>query len=144
MYICDECGAVFDVPYGEAQPHGEVYSVCPECGGSFIVANQCPVCGGYYHPEAQRFEVCDSCMKSKMTKERVVAYAKDRGCEQDLYEWFFDCEFRKASAEAMEVLRAAYLATNDWEGKTTEFVMEDPADWADYLEEESKNAETVC
>jgi methionyl-tRNA synthetase len=138
MYICDDCDMLFDVPAEEVQPHGEMYSSCPGCGGSYSDAKYCPICGEYHHPEEQRFEVCDTCMKSKMTKDRVIAYAKDRGCEQDLYEWFFDCEFKKAGVEAMEVLRAAYIATHDWEGKTTEFVMEDPADWADYLEEVCK------
>jgi methionyl-tRNA synthetase len=135
MFICDDCGAVFEVPHGQMQPHGERYNVCPACGGGFSEAKQCPVCGEYHSPEEQRFEVCDTCMKSKMTKDRVIAYAKDRGCEQDLYEWFFDCEFRKAGIEVMDVLQEAYLATNDWEGKTIEFVMEDPADWAAFLED---------
>lgn len=137
MYICDDCGAVFDEPFGQRQPHGEVYEVCPACGGSFSEAKHCPVCGEYHHPAEQRFEVCDTCMKWKRTKERVLAYAKARRCTQELYEWFFDCAFRKAGIEVMEVLQEAYLATNDWERKTAEFVMEDPADWADYLAAEA-------
>lgn len=54
MYICNECGAVFDDPktYYEHHPYGMGYAeekwlVCPYCYGDFQEAEQCEECGEY-------------------------------------------------------------------------------------------------
>ena len=53
MYICNNCGAVFDTPdtQTESHPYGEGYaqekwSVCPCCGDNdFDEAKECRMCG---------------------------------------------------------------------------------------------------
>ena len=53
MYICNECGAVFDEPAVEREVHFwidgsplEEFSVCPECGDTdFTEAFECDGCG---------------------------------------------------------------------------------------------------
>ena len=55
MYICNECGAVFDEPAVEREVHFwidgspvEEFSACPECGDTdFTEAFECDGCGEY-------------------------------------------------------------------------------------------------
>ena len=54
MYICNECGEVFDEPkiIEEHHPYGmgyavEEFAVCPYCDGGFQEAEQCERCGEY-------------------------------------------------------------------------------------------------
>lgn len=55
MYICNDCGAVFDEPAVEREVHfwidgspAEEFSVCPECGDTdFTEAFECDGCGEY-------------------------------------------------------------------------------------------------
>lgn len=57
MYICEECGAMFEQPRitYESHPYGEGWAteegaVCPCCGegGLFPEAIQCEYCGEYF------------------------------------------------------------------------------------------------
>lgn len=48
MYICDECGAVFEEPvrkreYSEEYGDSTTY-YCPYCGSEEYTADECPVC----------------------------------------------------------------------------------------------------
>ena len=55
MYICNNCGEVFETPdtYKEHHPYGmttasEEWAVCPSCGDNdFSEAKQCMLCGEY-------------------------------------------------------------------------------------------------
>lgn len=54
MYICLECGEVFDQPYTRFEPHpeldgcpSETFYVSPCCGGDYADAARCQCCGAY-------------------------------------------------------------------------------------------------
>ena len=68
MYICHNCGAVFDTPdtYEEHHPYGmgyarERWSVCPSCGDTdFDEAKECSRCGEYF-AELEDDGLCELC-----------------------------------------------------------------------------------
>ena len=75
MYICKDCGAVFEEPNvwrddpspaGVALPSGYYeYWECPKCGSEDIdEAKQCEVCGEYIAFRG----ICDTCM-AEITEE---------------------------------------------------------------------------
>ena len=72
MYICRDCGELFEhpvthyddpSPYGVSLPSGSYeYYECPECGSDDITeAEECPCCGNHY--DGQKV-LCDNCMAS--------------------------------------------------------------------------------
>ena len=62
MYICNECGAVFEAPAVEREVHywldgqpAEEFAVCPDCGGTAISeAFECDGCGEYCAVDADK------------------------------------------------------------------------------------------
>lgn len=69
MYICKDCGEVFDTPYTETEdpspsgislpPGHYTYEFCPHCGGDDIAeAKRCPQCGEWM-PEDE--DICGDC-----------------------------------------------------------------------------------
>lgn len=48
MFVCAECGYVFDEPEKWVEEHGERMSGCPACGGNFDDAKKCELCGEEY------------------------------------------------------------------------------------------------
>jgi rubrerythrin len=68
MYICNNCGEVFDTPetYEEHHPYGtgyasEKWSVCPNCGEpDYDEAKQCERCGEFV-AELDGDGLCDVC-----------------------------------------------------------------------------------
>ena len=53
MYLCLDCGQIFEHSKHYVEAHGfdsppyEEWNGCPACGGSFIDALQCSICGKY-------------------------------------------------------------------------------------------------
>lgn len=53
MYICRDCGTIFEEPKHYSETHGldnppyEEYSGCPECGGDYNETYMCSECGQY-------------------------------------------------------------------------------------------------
>ena len=53
MYLCIECGALFDEPRRTIETHGldgppyEVWNVCPECGGAYVETVRCHMCADW-------------------------------------------------------------------------------------------------
>lgn len=51
MYICLECGSLFDKPVYYREKHGfdtppyEEFEACPCCGGAFTETYECDSCG---------------------------------------------------------------------------------------------------
>ncbi len=61
MYICESCGAAFAEARTYYEPHGEQYSACPYCGGSYDDADICSGCGQWYLPGAEHNGYCPAC-----------------------------------------------------------------------------------
>lgn len=98
MFICTDCGCVFDEPatYGESHPYGEGYAVetlacCPNCGEGFEEAVQCKYCGEYFSKDDLNNGICDECLDDL---HNLVADAITNIISEDLYEYipdeFFD------------------------------------------------------
>lgn len=71
MYICVECGQVFEEPdvFYEHHPYGMGYAeerwrVCPRCGeAGFVKAKMCDCCGEYVAELTDG--LCDACYEEE-------------------------------------------------------------------------------
>ena len=71
MFVCTECGEVFDEPYYWKEGHGfdygpfEQWSGCPYCGGSYAEAYKCDCCDewitGCYVKLKNGERICEEC-----------------------------------------------------------------------------------
>lgn len=84
MYICTECGNVFEKPgrfsedrtpgLGASEPEFlETYYGCPSCGSAFEQAMECQACKEVYIPVSKSHPFCDTCINRlvKDFRERV-------------------------------------------------------------------------
>ena len=57
MYVCVNCGQLFEMPAHVTEKHGfdyppyEEVAMCPFCGGDFVETYQCEECGEYIDGE---------------------------------------------------------------------------------------------
>jgi hypothetical protein len=70
MFICLDCGEIFEEPgtFSQRHPYGEGYATetlacCPYCGSSFAEAEQCTVCGEWFEKYDITDGLCDECVK---------------------------------------------------------------------------------
>ena len=77
MYICLECGHVFDEPttWSESRPYGEGYayegfSGCPCCQGGYEEAFECEFCGEYFSKDDLDNGCCEKCKED--VKQRIA------------------------------------------------------------------------
>ena len=68
MYICEDCGHVFETPEKFAEAHGEHYEGCPECGSSFAVADECKDCGEYFSIHDLNGGICEDCLRGRVNE----------------------------------------------------------------------------
>ena len=71
MYICLDCGHIFDEPKEWVETHGfdygpyEEWSGCPRCGGAYEKAVECDICGEYYRKSELTDGLCDNCYEEE-------------------------------------------------------------------------------
>lgn len=85
MYICVDCGKVFDeeeisvwhesrgVYWGE--PCTEKMYGCPNCKGEFVKAKKCKICGDWL--KEYDWDICEECYSKYMTKETCLEIGKE-------------------------------------------------------------------
>ena len=71
MYYCLECENLFEDPKKYVETHGldtppyEEWWGCPSCSGSYVVTEQCELCGNWitdkYVELANGYFVCNDC-----------------------------------------------------------------------------------
>ena len=71
MYLCNNCGALFETPAKYTETHGfelppyEIWNCCPECKGSYTNTFQCDVCNEYivgeYITVINGMKICEEC-----------------------------------------------------------------------------------
>ena len=71
MYVCKECGELFEHPNEWCETHGfdyppyEEFSECPSCGGNYEEAYRCSECGEYISGKYIMLKggkrICDNC-----------------------------------------------------------------------------------
>ena len=78
MFVCSECGHVFDEPKRWKEKHGldcppyENFSGCPSCGGAYADAPICDCCGDYISGDFVVIDdqtYCDNCFTLHNTSE---------------------------------------------------------------------------
>jgi methionyl-tRNA synthetase len=68
MFICTDCGRIFDEPITWQERHGldtppyETFSGCPYCREPYERAVECEVCGEYFAESELTDGVCDNCV----------------------------------------------------------------------------------
>jgi len=66
MYICDDCGHIFEEPITWEERHGfthgpfERWYGCPHCKGSYEEAKRCDNCGEYISKD-ESSDLCRAC-----------------------------------------------------------------------------------
>lgn len=79
MYICLDCGELFEEPCKYVETHGldsppyEKYMGCPHCGGAYVETIQCDICGEWISGEYVKLDndmvVCDNCYVVKCVED---------------------------------------------------------------------------
>ncbi len=76
MYVCSDCGAVFDEPQSWVEPHGEKMSGCPLCAGNYVEAQRCELCDSEYDPDTAEHGrlCCDNCAEDLTERFKEVIH----------------------------------------------------------------------
>ena len=142
MYICEHCGELreelpcskyYDRVDGNWAMSGWVEEEDNECscGGTFVEATECPVCGEWTNPKEGN--ICKECLKEEMTLENAIEYSRECGFgyEIELPDFF---EFYTAK-EIEEILIKHILSTKTKEqGNVKEYCENDISCFSDFLE----------
>ena len=154
MYICGDCGKLFEEPKEWSQNHGEPHlterwSGCPHCGGGFEEATECEKCGEYFEADSLYCGYCGDCFNE--LKNSVITYdnAFKYLVEKDLliefiYQYYYeiDCATAPVSDELLqdtkETFKRKVLNDNITGKKTfllaiTEYIDSDIEDFIEYL-----------
>lgn len=95
MYICERCGDLqeempvtryYDKVDGNHWASG--YITEPEecyCGGNYVEAKRCPICGDYI-PETQ--EICEICLRENANIDNAILCGKEDTCELQINGYF--------------------------------------------------------
>ena len=85
IYICEECGKVFEedeiCTWQESRgefwgaPCSEEMEGCPHCKGSFVKAKECKVCGKWIKDDD--WDVCDDCLDKHKTSDNCFEIGKE-------------------------------------------------------------------
>jgi hypothetical protein len=80
LYICLDCGQVFNRPYVSRETHYEVdgnptetFDLCPSCFSSDIEeADVCAICGVYIGESQAKYHLCPECEQAAEEKFKQV------------------------------------------------------------------------
>lgn len=95
MYICKECGAIFDDPdeivevVGEfwGQTAAETWWICPSCGDTYFkTAKMCLSCEEYFDEDDLNGGVCDEC--AEYIRNRVKRFVREK--PEELIEYYIE------------------------------------------------------
>ena len=81
---CNECGHIFDdcERANWREPHGELFSGCPICHGSYDETKQCKICGGeFLEDELLGGCVCEDCVEERK-RDLKTCYAISEATEK--------------------------------------------------------------
>lgn len=151
MYVCNRCGATTDEIESYTEWHGaegtsnygEITFDKPcRCGGNFVEAKECNLCGEWFDPDNMYDGICEECLKKETTEEN--AYKLGEECKESVkingfLKSVFDTE------EIVQILKNAY---NDlpqyYKNKhTNKYCLEDITDFAERVNHWQKEQKTV-
>lgn len=141
MYICERCGEVRDEDelrecservfncYGEYMGSKSYQSDC-SCGGEFVEAGECEICGEYIVPGER---VCNNCIEEYATVENAILFGAQADClgiikiNGFLEECFTASEIEnilRAHLENKDLLKAKKFCIEDNKDGFIEFIKE--------------------
>ena len=141
MYICEDCGNVveetptlsyYDRVDGNWAMSGEITvdGSC-ECGGNFVKAIECPICGEWINPEQGK--ICKECLEKEMTLENAIEFSKECG-------GFYSAElpdfFALYTAQEIEEILVKHIMSTEHKEQRSieEYCKEDIYSFSDFIE----------
>jgi hypothetical protein len=146
MYICEICGRLYDGDFGthyEHHGHSSYYAeevdndaVCGTCGGEYVEATKCAVCGEWFYDE-ENLGVCECCLDNAKTYENACKIWADDTNSVEVKP-ILNCVFGERKIN--EIL-FAYLEANlaDYEKEIKDYINENIDYLADILKERKEN-----
>ena len=132
MFICTDCGKTIDddelVFYKES--HGESRAYDCDCGGEFVEAKECLICGKVIEKNGN-FDTCAECLGEHKTFENAVKIGKENA-EQTYINGFF---FEMLTSEEIENALTEF-ARKKFEGdkvSVKKYIDADPFYYEDWL-----------
>lgn len=144
MYICENCGDLVDevpshthydrVDGNWAMSGYTTEEECCSCGGNYVEAVECKICGEYINPNDGR--ICKECLKEEMTLENAVEYSRECGCGYEVVlPDFFEIYTQK---EIEEILIKHILSTEHKEQRAIkDFCESDIGCFSDFIEKQN-------
>lgn len=155
MYICGDCGKLFEEPKEWSQNHGEPHLTerwcgCPDCGGGYEEAVYCPECEEHFDADDTTHGYCKKCFKKvieeKFDYDLALQYLNENDCLIDfLYGFYYAIDTTVAPAndefkqDAIDLYKRKVL--NDkitqkpiFKGCIVEYIEDDLDHYAEWLE----------
>lgn len=150
MLICSHCGKVVreeDVEYTSiiSERHNGIrvqfdaatgYSNCPVCGGNFVTATKCSVCGEWFDDEEEGLNVCEDCLIEEQTVKTALAIG---AANMETVKINGFVKFALTEEQINEIL-CQYIKDNpkivDHSDKVVDYCEEDRSYFADFIAEE--------
>jgi hypothetical protein len=152
MMICNKCGELCDdddLPtYTEdfGFDTGVGWKSCPQtfvdncsCGGDFVEATKCVICGEYFNGEEQYGKVCSECLKDESIDADNAFAIGDKNKEKIEVNGFLASIFDENQIN--DILEQAYRKQNTFtkERQSKEYCLDDETYFVDFLEEREKS-----
>lgn len=141
-YKCVDCGHATDEldfvkqdhPYGDTYA-SEEFGICPLCGGEVEEAKECSECGEYHTGEQ---DLCDACLKEKMTFENIRMYSNDRFSDSEVKVPCYIAEIL-GDEIIVDVLHSELKRHFDgYEEEIQKFITEDTEDFLEWLKKKEE------
>jgi DNA-directed RNA polymerase subunit RPC12/RpoP len=146
MYICVECGKIFEGVLAWTEPHGEQLCGCPYCRGAVEEAKECAICGEFYLEEDLTNGVCECCAREEIDFSSAFRYlTKTNRLREFFLVWLWGIvESIDAEKECKEIDRTLMAVFRHEEAKDPEnfkktlqeYILEDIYDWTEFLAKE--------
>lgn len=108
MYICADCGRLYDEMPTHTERHDDYYSEPVNsgcyCGGDIEEAVRCSVCGEYHSADMLTEKVCDYCLHSNMKPKQLEGFIDGFETEKISFELNGILDYVFTSDEVNEIL----------------------------------------
>lgn len=138
MLVCNRCGTVVD--YNDlgyvTEVHGERHrNTHCKCGGDFIPAKRCKLCGGWFD-NTELHGICEGCLSDDETVESALAIG-DYSTENVEINGFVASALSK---EQINSILVKWVKENfvDHSKAVVQYLESDMSSFADYLEDKYK------
>ena len=138
MLVCNKCGKIVDeseLGY-VTEPHGERHlnTVC-RCGGDFIPATQCSICGKWFD-NTELHGVCEGCLSDYETVETAIEIGEKNLEKREINGFFANI----LTTEMINFIIAKWVTENyvDHSKAVVEYLEDDVAYFSGFLEDKYK------